>query len=240
MKKLVVGLFGLAVFASSALAADLPVRTAFTPSPVLAPYSWTGCFIGGNGGGLWARKDWVEQAPVAGAAGGHTISSWVGGAQVGCDLQFGNWLVVGVQGDYDWTDAHGEHTDLITGTIDRTRVKSIASVTGRLGFGWDHWLYYGKGGAARAQDDYHRLVGGIPTAFAKENRNGWTGGVGVEYAFNHWMSMFAEYDYYGFGSRTVGFLTPGGAFNSNVAIKQNVQLVKVGVNFRWGGWAVGR
>ena len=143
MQKFVVAFVGLAVFASSALAADLPVRPEFTPSPVLAPDSWSGCFVGGNGGGLWARKDWTV-APVA-AAGGHTINSWAGGGQVGCDVQFGSWFVVGVQGDYDWTDAHGNHTDTVNGAIDRTHIKSISSVTGRLGFGWDHALYYVEG-----------------------------------------------------------------------------------------------
>lgn len=114
MQKFVVGFVGLAAFASSALAADLPIRPAFTPSPVLAPYSWSGCFVGGNAGGLWSRMDWTV-APVAGA-GGHTINSWTGGGQVGCDLQFDGWLVVGVQGDYDWTDAHGNHTDTAPST----------------------------------------------------------------------------------------------------------------------------
>ena len=238
MQKFVVAFVGLAAFASSALAADLPVRTEFTPSPVLAPYSWSGCFIGGNGGGLWARKDWTV-APAA-AAGGHTINSWAGGGQVGCDVQFGSWFVVGVQGDYDWTDAHGNHTDLVNGAIDRTHIKSIASVTGRLGYGWDHALYYAKAGGAWAQDDYNRLAGTVPVSSASETRQGWIAGVGVEYALSHWMSMFAEYDYYGFDTRPVTFLTAAGAVESNYVIKQNVQIAKVGVNFRWGGWAYGR
>jgi outer membrane immunogenic protein len=236
MQKFVAGFVGLAAFASSALAADLPVRTAFTPSPVLAPYSWTGCFIGGNGGGMSARKDWTELTPAAGGAGGHNISSWVGGGQAGCDYQFDGWLVFGVQGDYDWSGARGNHTDAINGAIDTTHVKSLASATGRLGYGWDHALYYAKAGRAWAQDEYNR--GLISTA--RETRVGWTAGVGVEYAFNHWMSMFAEYDYYDFGTRNLTFVTAAGAFESNYNIKQTVQLGKVGVNFRWSGWADGR
>jgi outer membrane immunogenic protein len=197
---------------------------------VLAPYSWTGCFIGGNAGGLWARKDWTEQTPVAGGSGGHTISSWAGGGQVGCDYQLDGWLVVGVQGDYDWTDAHGNHTDLVNGAIDTSHIKSVTSVTGRLGYGWDHWLYYAKAGRAWAQDEYNRI--GVSTA--REDRNGWTAGVGVEYAFNNWMSMFAEYDYYGFGTRSVTFLNAAGAVESSYVIRQTLQIAKVGVNFRWG------
>ena len=80
----------------------------------------------------------------------------------------------------------------------------------------------------------------VPVSSASETRQGWIAGVGVEYALSHWMSMFAEYDYYGLGNRSVTFLTAAGAVESNYFIKQNVQIAKVGLNFRWGGWAYGR
>jgi opacity protein-like surface antigen len=40
-----------------------------------------------------------------------------------------------------------------------------------------------------------------------ETRNGWTIGVGGEYAFLDWLTGFIEYDYYGFrdNNNTVGF-----------------------------------
>lgn len=27
------------------------------PPPIVAVYNWTGCYVGGNGGGLWGHKD---------------------------------------------------------------------------------------------------------------------------------------------------------------------------------------
>ena len=115
IRKLSVG--AVAAFISltvSASAADLPARMPVKAVPVVAPaFSWTGCFIGGNAGGLWATKNWraAPGEPTIGFGGvavgtpfgSHDVNSWVAGAQLGCDYQFaGNW-VIGIQGDYDWS-----------------------------------------------------------------------------------------------------------------------------------------
>jgi outer membrane immunogenic protein len=43
-------------FAQVASAADMPVKARpMTPVPVA--FSWTGCYIGVNAGGLWGTKD---------------------------------------------------------------------------------------------------------------------------------------------------------------------------------------
>ena len=74
------------------------------------------------------------------------------------------------------------------------------------------------------------------------NNGGWLLGAGFEYAFtNHW-TVKAEYDYLGLGNRT--FVVPAGApflagdtFTSN---NRNVQMVKIGVNYLFGGPAATR
>jgi outer membrane immunogenic protein len=241
MRKLIVGVLGLAALASSVWAADLPVQVQpyVKAPPPLPPFSWTGCFAGGHGGVLWTRKDWTQQPPAAVAAlGSQDGSSWLGGGEVGCDYQFNSWLVVGVQGDYAWTDARSIHSDLVIGTWDRTRIKSLASVTGRVGYAWDHWLVYGRGGAAWVHETYDRFVPATTALFdtAQETRQGWTAGGGVEYAINRWLTMFVEYNYYDFGSNTLNFTTGAGAFSANIAIDQRVQVARGGFNFRWGGY----
>jgi hypothetical protein len=46
------------ILTASAFGADLPTRKAPpAPIPVALPYNWTGCYIGGNVGGLWADKN---------------------------------------------------------------------------------------------------------------------------------------------------------------------------------------
>src|SRR5712691_5596882 len=96
-----------ALVAEPAMAADLAVKAPLykAPPPVYV-YSWTGCYIGGNVGGLWARKDWTNRTPGVFNGlpiGTHDADSWLGGVQAGCNYQVGGW-VFGIQGDYDWTD----------------------------------------------------------------------------------------------------------------------------------------
>ena len=81
--------------------------------------------------------------------------------QAGCNYQFAGGFVVGIQGDYDWANA-GFSRDTRgfffnnPSTID-FRVKSVASVTGRIGYAWDRFLGYVKGGGAWERDEHRRL-----------------------------------------------------------------------------------
>ncbi|MFZ2142327.1 MAG: porin family protein, partial [Xanthobacteraceae bacterium] len=54
MKRVLLAAAAIAVSLSgTASAADLRVRA----KPVYAPfYNWTGCYVGGNGGGWWANR----------------------------------------------------------------------------------------------------------------------------------------------------------------------------------------
>src|ERR1043165_2214597 len=63
MMKILLGttMFAGLLVAGAAQAADMPLK-----APRAAPYvfSWTGCYIGGNVGGAWARQDAVAVAPL--------------------------------------------------------------------------------------------------------------------------------------------------------------------------------
>src|SRR5215217_5740709 len=221
MRRIALALLSTTLLGGMAAAADLGVRgPAYKAAPPPAPYfSWTGCYIGGHVGGLWATKDWTATVndPIAGfrgrAFGSHDADSGLGGVQAGCDYQFAGGFVVGVQGDYAWTDASGSSADLLNlGLTDRSRVRSLSSVTGRVGYAWDRFLGYVKGGGAWERDNYEMLTAaGLVVASASETRGGWTLGVGGEYAFTPWLSGFAEYNYYDFGTRENRLLTAGGA-----------------------------
>jgi outer membrane immunogenic protein len=240
--------------AQAAFAADLPPRPAPPPPPVKAPvviplYSWTGCYIGGNGGGVWVNKDYsLTGVAVAGLGGvvfpavglgGHDASSGIGGVQLGCNYQFGGGFVIGIQGDYEWMKATGSHVDPFVGLTSLTSsTKSLASVTGRIGYAWNRFLGYVKGGGAWERDDYTWFVIAVPAAVVagSETRSGWTVGVGGEYAFLDWLTGFIEYDYYDFGTRSVAL--SDGVVTFNFDIKERKSVVKAGLNLKFGGGPV--
>jgi outer membrane immunogenic protein len=240
MKKiLLAGTACLTLVSGSAMAADMrPARApVYTKAPVMAPaYSWTGCYVGGNVGGIWATKDWsITTTGVANST--QNISSWLGGGQVGCNYQVSTW-VFGIQGDYDWTNASGSANDAaFAGNTDHSNIKALASVTGRVGYAWDRFLGYVKGGGAWENDNYAvtNNVTGVTAATASETRTGWTVGVGGEYAFNDWLTGFAEYDYYDFGTKTNTFVTAAPP-NALIDVRERQSVAKVGLNIKLGAW----
>jgi outer membrane immunogenic protein len=250
-KQLLVGAALLAAIPSAAMAADLS-RPAPAPAPVYtkAPppmfYNWSGCYVGANGGGGWAHKVSTTTAAFGAFPGGSTqgtldISGGVIGAQVGCNYQFSPSWVVGVQGDWDWSGASGSFTDAVfAGITDTIKVKSVGSVTGRLGYAWDRALLYVKGGGAWETDDYSATGAAVALALTGDTRSGWTVGGGLEYGFTDWLTGFAEYDYYDFGTR--GETLVGTAAPATISVKETKSVAKVGLNFKfgWGGPVMSR
>ena len=97
-----------------AMAADMAVKARPVVPPVVV-YNWSGCYIGGNIGGGWARNRFSSTTTFLGTPvaftdlGSDNGSSVIGGAQIGCDYQFaGNW-VVGIQGMFDFGNIDSSH-----------------------------------------------------------------------------------------------------------------------------------
>jgi outer membrane immunogenic protein len=229
----------------SAMAADLAVkgRPVYKAPPAPPPvyFSWTGCYVGGHVGGLWTRKEWTDRDPGSAtfglSDGGHDADGFLGGVQAGCDYQFAGGWVIGIAGDYAWTDADGSSASvLFPGFTNHSKVKSLASVTGRIGYSWDRFLGYVKGGGAWERDEHHYDFAGVVNGTASQTRSGWTIGVGGEYAFTNNVSGFIEYNYYDFRSRDISFVDVNvGSFV--YGIDETKSVVKAGLNLRFGGWA---
>ena len=201
----------------------------YTKAPMMPAFTWTGCYIGGNAGGVWAKKDWTNTA--GGTTASMDVSGGLAGGQIGCNYQISAW-VFGVQGDFDWTNISASTADGFFAATDQVKIKSLASVTGRAGYAWDRFLGYVKGGGAWETDDYSITAVGASAA-ASETRTGWTIGVGGEYAFTNWLTGFAEYDYYDFGTKSDTFT---GTFTTTASIKETKSVAKAGLNFKFGGW----
>jgi outer membrane immunogenic protein len=232
-------------FVSTAVAADLPARVyTKAPPPVVATYNWSGCYVGGNGGGIWSRNNWSLPDMGGLPVSSHDVNSWLAGVQAGCNYQFNGGWVVGIQGDYDWADGTGSgpHGTLPTLT-DQSHISGLGSVTGRVGYAWDRFLGYVKGGGAWERNSYLQFFPATGATFATggATRDGWTVGVGGEYAFWQNLSVFVEYDYYDFGNDTLTFTTAMGTF-PHISVRETQSVVKAGLNwkFDWAGPVVAK
>lgn len=121
-----------------------------------------------------------------------------------------------------------------------TDIRWLATVTGRLGVAFNSTLLYVKGGWAWANENLQNACdicnGGAVLWQSADNRNGGTVGVGVEYGFTPNWSAKLEYDYIAFGKQNVGTFTNAAGFSPFTEdIRQNINLVKVGANYRFGG-----
>jgi len=236
MKKILFTGAAVLAFCAQTFAADVPTRApGYGPTTsVAAPtFTWTGLYIGGNLGGLIGKTDFTSPNLKF----THYPKGWLGGIQGGFDWQTGMW-VFGVQADYDWADASAETNFAdgpAVGTTGRTKIKAVASVTGRLGIAIEQNLLYVKGGGAWVRDDFDQLVTatGLAVASASATQTGGTIGAGWEYAFFSGWSGFIEYDYYFLNKKTLDFTTPGGAFAFIADIEQSFHVIKGGINYRF-------
>jgi opacity protein-like surface antigen len=159
------------------------------------------------------------------------------GGQIGCDYQFAPTWVVGIEGAATGGNISKTTTFAVPSLADTASFRSttdfLASITGRIGYAFDRWMLYGKGGVALVGDRYHADdVAGIYFFDATENRIGWTAGAGVEWAFTPEWSVKLEYDYYGFGTKSLLFTdTTISGVSAPVDIHQTIQVVLLGVNF---------
>jgi len=251
MKKLLYLVIALVAFASSpAISADL-TPAAFTPPPpppLVPAYSWTGCYVGGNGGAAFSTWTWAnptDNPTVPGTRGQVSVNDVVFGGQVGCDYQVGG-LVLGVQGMFDWSPhLEGRFFDAVTNQFNQfAQTRWFATATGRVGVTvTPQALVYAKGGAAWARNNYQDIqVGWRPSdrlqnieANTNATRLGWTVGIGLEYMFAPNWSVFVEYDYLDFGTASVFFGFPAGSIppSNTYQITQHIQAILAGINFRF-------
>ena len=115
----------LVIGASSAMAADLPVKA--RPMPVEV-WNWTGFYIGGNVGYSWgrSRSDVTFFNPVTGLAivppaGSTTQSSFnldgfIAGGQAGYNWQSSSNWMWGLEGDLQWSRERGSTAFLCAAT----------------------------------------------------------------------------------------------------------------------------
>jgi outer membrane immunogenic protein len=272
MKRLGFGIAIVTLAALPAFAADLPAHFP-TKAPVMVAtvYNWSGCYIGGNAGGKWASTtdDVTIAASTAFAATTTSFSrdrasTFIGGGQIGCNWQSGNW-VFGLEGDADWQRWSTTRTlgatavaPFAAGNTFDVRSDWQASARGRIGYAWDRTLLYITGGAAftnvRVGSNFAAITV-FPATVASDSKTlvGATLGGGFEYAFtNNWsFGVEARYSWYGTQTFNAGSVAVanGGALAPGLVFAPATQTIKLDTlevtgrlnwKFDWGGPVVAR
>ena len=107
-----------ALLATPVLAADMAIKAPLAPpAPV---YSWTGCYLGANGGYAWnnGKSSYHDPNTTADPINGLSpsvipaptdtgSSAWTGGGEIGCNWQVNPRAVLGIEADIDALHAAG-------------------------------------------------------------------------------------------------------------------------------------
>jgi len=239
----------VAVFAAgSAIAADMPVKA--RPAPVIAP-TWTGTYIGINGGYGWATTNHTDVFGVT--TGDFSQSGGMVGVTYGGNWQSGPY-VLGFESDLDWADINGTlgPTALCAVAVPQvpgaastcfSKIKDFSTERMRAGYDLNGWMLFGTAGAAFARVN----AGQNPCGFVPVNiglglgggnscgekwRAGWVAGVGVEKMFlPHWSAKI-EYLHFDLGN-SIQYMPTAIAGGSSVHVLERGDMVRVGINYQF-------
>jgi outer membrane immunogenic protein len=248
-----------------ATAADLPVKAPpMMPAPIVA--SWSGFYIGGNLGyvsqnDLSGLSNFSQPAAVTNTPLSNTASSngFIGGFQLGYNWQFAPRWVVGVEGDWDWTDTSNGFcrttdagppcTDAGRGFLNiNEKTNWLASARARLGWTWNNdVLIYGTAGGAWGQVDTtlqascavagcgNNATANITTASFSNTASGWVAGAGVEGRISRNWSAKAEWLHYDLGTLTTAFTAPAAVGSYGVSYSRNLtyETIRFGLNYKF-------
>jgi outer membrane immunogenic protein len=216
--------FSLALPPVSAQAADIPVKGY---RAVVAYYNWTGFYVGANGGYGWGHSQWTDPTSLV-TTGNFNIKGAVFGGTLGYNYQLGS-IVLGVEGDYDWSNIKGSTLAVCGGTIGcETKNTWLATVRGRVGYAFDRWLPYLTGGLA-----YGNIKAVSDLGTDTSTKAGYAVGAGLEYAFMGNWSAKLEYLYVHLADGTCNVAC--GAPVAPVDVKFNTNLIRAGLNYKFSG-----
>lgn len=232
---------------------DAPPNIA--PSPAVAGFDWSGGYVGAQGAYGIGRARWNTTNPN----GSFDVKGGMAGGVVGANAQAGVF-VVGVEGEGFWSGGKGASSFATPAVALGTQINNLSTqidwlalASLRVGFvAADRWLIYGKAGVALAHGQ-HALAATQTTpgfgtfSFALTGdalHTGAVAGVGVEYAFGGNWSAKVEYDYLAFRQQDIQLIGPESinqppltgvaGFNQRVTVRQDLHLVKLGLDYHFG------
>jgi outer membrane immunogenic protein len=195
-------------FAYSADLAPAPIVRAPVAAPV--PYSWTGLYVGVNGGGAWGSQDPYNIITNRFDPLSTSISGGLFGGTVGAQVQV-SYVVLGLEADLDWANIKGSTSAVPTvGGVPVTALPINAETTIdwestvrlRAGLALNNVMAYVTGGLALQEakttltTPLGPVCGGIFSGCSGTDRAiGAALGAGVEYGFTPNLSAKLEFLY---------------------------------------------
>jgi outer membrane immunogenic protein len=255
MKRILIAATLVLTGAGQVLAADLPpspappprAPAAYVPPPIPV-FSWTGIYVGINGGYGFGNSTWTD--PAGNSTGSFTTTGFLVGGTLGANMQMSQF-VFGVEGDIDWQNLKGSSVggcgnlgavnNVPTFVSCQTSSNWLGTIRGRFGYAIDRALIFGTGGGAFGDV----IAGPTPSAPGSPINNsstefGWTAGAGLEYAFTDNITAKVEYLYVSLanGSCTTActYGGGGGGGGANVGVSFHENLVRGGINFKFAGF----
>jgi outer membrane immunogenic protein len=219
-------------------------------------YSWTGPYVGVNGGGAWGKADITTF--VTGIGRGSNViavenadspslrpSGFVAGIQGGYNYQIGH-MVLGLELDFDHLGLNNSQSGTFSypgsggGTFavsNSVQTDWLFTARARIGHSFDRVLIYATGGLAvtdfNHNESYNDVFATSESSSVSTNKAGWTIGGGLEYALVSNWSAKAEYLFADFGSVSSAVH----AINAPVTLHHEARLmtniVRAGLNYKF-------
>jgi len=268
MSAILLGSLALAAMNGLAHAADLPRAAIMTPpvapsmpAPV-APFDWTGFYLGAHGGLGFDHYSFKYNIEVPGAnfSGTNGIDGFgpVLGLQVGFNYQIPlsalpvvnslpGGLVLGVEIDNSWTGIHGDTTG--SGIPPTTqglvtfggRFVNVGTARLRIGYALDRFLFYVTGGFAygvtKTYYQLHTATGFEAAGVSTDVRSGIPGhvgsiGLGVEYAIRPNWTVRGEFFYDGINAHYEVF-NPAAGSSVGFGTRTMYYIGRIGMNYKF-------
>lgn len=247
MKNRLLAGVALIAIASSANAADMPIKAPVYPAA--AAYNWTGFYLGLNAGvGVSGSRvptdpgDIIASFPAgSGDADGLYKAGFSGGFQAGYNWQLAPSWVLGIEGDVGVLSANSSICDLNDcQAAENINISSrsgfLGTLRGRLGYAWDRSLLYVTGGAAWVglKDNWTGTTNAPTTTTFSEvstTKAGWTLGGGIETALTGNWTVKTEYLFINPGDVTVMRSNGDGSY---LTFQHQLHVARVGLNYKFG------
>lgn len=244
------------ILATASTVALVGANEAYAAPPAPA-YSWTGFYIGVNGG-VAGHEATTRDLNGWGSNTGNPpyVSPWFKssttrasfGGQAGYSWQMNNF-VLGVEGDVTYVGASQTFVPLNTlatacgpncVATATNELNWVSTFRGRAGFAIDRILIYGTAGVAVGEvSNSWGWDGGVPirNSFSvSETRSGYVAGGGIEAMLTQFISLRAEYLHIDLGtsrSTIVGSPPFSGPGTFTTEFKNTADIGRVALSYRW-------